>query len=972
MGSHRRRSVLGAVRSGGRRPCRGRECASRRACSCGGCGSSGATPSRDQRRTRYRWLLAVDSRRRSGPADRVHEHLRRRATDRRRVRRRADGRLRSHPRRGRFVATFDRAVTLGLTTTGDPPALGRLLITQPGLLGEPTALAGPAIPDLAPPPTLESDLSPHPDYGLPTSRTTFLVLPTATATIAQVNDAIAAIGGSIVAGMPVLDTITVAIADAGDFSAWKPALDSLRAAPGIADAAPVWQGDTEVTPAPTNLGIPEDQLWSNPVLNTARGQWGLRAIRAPQAWNTLPTAREYAVDQRTMIDTVVLDAGFGAHPDLPFASIVSSSGADDHGMVDAGIIGASFANAGGPGRTEGVVGVDPLSKLHGVEFNGGPDVATTLAPGEVRAYTVSDYSASFNWVLGEKRTGGRYPRLGVISASFGVAVFTSKVTSTWVSTVAGRTCNPGPADDPSNGIGGTVACSPATQDVFIRDMQSVSTIYAQHVLGAAATLDVVVVKSAGNSDHRFCVNGLQILSCPNNGPQTQLQLPAAATNEFIQARTAMAGSVPLLVVGAVGVGGQGASVGAPITFSQGGAGVDLVAPGEDILSTTVNASDPSRVRSASGAYYERMSGTSQAAPHVAGVVAYLRSAFNLSGAQAFDAIKQSTATVPFGRQLDMWAAVASLPRGRTALADQNDASIDGNERVQRTIDDASAAALDWVPTDSMNDRLGRRTADPDLTVDMRDVRAFRDAWLQTCIDGSAALNGGLIATPTCPDPNDIVLDGSAQSWKRDGNLDGCVNPGVDGSGVSPCGDARPTGGFVYPGEARDNLWDLNGDGYLTPGASATVPFDSNNQSTQLGTSMTDLDVLATVLSPAAAFEGWTRTQLRSGTLRDLMTSADVQVRFDRFGDKGTPFTGTVDVYVDYGAGRLVRQNVYVSPSSRLPSRYRPPSTGATEPASPQSSPRRSRQRVPVLHCRMRPYRSTTRYGTSTAPRATTR
>jgi hypothetical protein len=107
-------------------------------------------------------------------------------------------------------------------------------------------------------------------------------------------------------------------------------------------------------------------------------------------------------------------------------------------------------------------------------------------------------------------------------------------------------------------------------------------------------------------------------------------------------------------------------------------------------------------------------------------------------------------------------------------------------------------------------------------------------------------------------------------------------------------------------------------------------------------------------------------------LRDLMTSADVQVRFDRFGDKGTPFTGTVDVYVDYGAGRLVRQNVYVSPSSRLPSRYRPPSTGATEPASPQSSPRRSRQRVPVLHCRMRPYRSTTRYGTSTAPRATTR
>ncbi|MGE5211981.1 MAG: S8 family serine peptidase, partial [Acidobacteriota bacterium] len=582
------------------------------------------------------------------------------------------------PDGGRFVATFDRAVTLGLTTAGDPPALGRLLITQPGLIGEPAALARPAIPDLAPPPTFESDLSPHPDYGLPTSRTTVLVLPTATATIAQVNDAIGAIGGSIVAGMPVLDTITVAIADAGDFSAWKPALDSLRAAPGIADAAPVWQGGTEVRPAPTNLGMAED-TWQGP-LPTAPGQWGLRAIRAAQAWNTLSTAREAAVDVRTVVDTVVLDAGFGAHPDLPFASIVSSSGADDHGMVDAGIIGASYANAGGPGRTEGVVGVDPLSKLHGVEYDGGPKVTTPLLPGDpIRVHTVSEYSASFDWVLGQKRTGGQYPRLGVISASFGVAVFTGDSVTNWVNAVAGRTCNPGPADDPPDGIGGTVACSPVTQDVFVRDMRAVVTVYAQQVLSAAKVLDVVIVKSAGNANDEFCVNGVQILKCPNTLVQTNLELPAEATNEFIQARNALPGSEPLLVVGAVGPTGQGAFVaGAPITFSQGGPGVDLVAPGQGILSTTVNAPGTGRVQSFSGAFYERMSGTSQATPHVAGVVAYLRSAFNLSGTEAIDAIRSSTATVPFGGQLDMWAAVASIPRGRTALADQNDASVDGN------------------------------------------------------------------------------------------------------------------------------------------------------------------------------------------------------------------------------------------------------------------------------------------------------
>ena len=70
-------------------------------------------------------------------------------------------------------------------------------------------------------------------------------------------------------------------------------------------------------------------------------------------------------------------------------------------MVDAGIIGASFANAAGTGRTEGVVGVDPLSKLHGVEF-GTTEIDTPIAAGEERVATVGDASGSFNDVFGEK------------------------------------------------------------------------------------------------------------------------------------------------------------------------------------------------------------------------------------------------------------------------------------------------------------------------------------------------------------------------------------------------------------------------------------------------------------------------------------------------------------------------------------------------------------------------------------------
>jgi PKD repeat protein len=831
------------------------------------------------------------------------------------------------PDGGRFVAAFDTGVQLGIQTTADPPFTGRLLITEPGLSGDHAAPARSAIPDLAPPPTLASDLSPHPDYGRPTSRTRLLVLPAATATIGQVNDALAAVGASIVAGMPRLHTIEVAIADTGDLTTLLATLTSLRAAPGIEDVAPEWEVGFDVRPAATNLGDPEDQLWSSTQpLDAMRGQWGLRAIRAAQAWNSLPTARESAIDRQAQVDTVVLDTTFGPHPDIEFASREGNQ-PDNHAIVDAGIIGASFANAAGTGRTEGVVGVDPLSKLHGVEF-WYTDVDTPVAPGEKRVATIGDASGSFNEVFREKRPGGKFPRLGVISASFGMATFGGKLTKAWVTAVGTRRCNPGVADDPYGGVGGSQACTPINQDVFRRDLASVATVYAQQVLSAAADLDIVIVKSAGNANDEFCVNGFQILACPNAAGQTQLELPAAVTNEFIQARTTLGGSTPppLLVVGASGPTGAGASVGTPVTFSQGGPGVDLVAPGQQILSTSINQLDldPDTVQSgsASGAYYERMSGTSQATPHVAAVAAYLRSMFALNAQQTVAAIRHGTTTVPFNGtldptapQLDMWKTVAYEARGRLALADQNDASVDGNERVQRTINDAPGAALDWVPTDSLNARLGPRRADPDATVDMKDVRSFRDAWLQTCVDGSWSQIGPLITSPACPISTNVALDGSAQSWKRDGNLDGCVNPGVDGFGNSPCGDPLPTGAFVYHGEARDNRWDLNGDGYLAPSVAATVPFDSSNQFSQVGTSMTDLDVLATLLTPTSTFEGWTLAGLRSGGLRDLMTSADVQVRFDRFGDNGAPFTGTVDVFVDYGSGRLVRSNYYVHSGS---------------------------------------------------------
>jgi hypothetical protein len=92
-----------------------------------------------------------------------------------------------------------------------------------------------AVPDLEPPAADPADFGPHPDYGYPTSRTQLLLVPTTTATVGEVNAALASVGAVIISGSPLLGTFGVAIADVGDHSALLAALDTLRADPAFED-----------------------------------------------------------------------------------------------------------------------------------------------------------------------------------------------------------------------------------------------------------------------------------------------------------------------------------------------------------------------------------------------------------------------------------------------------------------------------------------------------------------------------------------------------------------------------------------------------------------------------------------------------------------------------------------------------------------------------------------------------------------
>jgi uncharacterized protein YkwD len=801
---------------------------------------------------------------------------------------------------GAFVAAIRSSSTIEYQVAGDDARRGRIDFGLRQLPGTATVNARSNLPLVEPPPTDPADFGPHPDYGLSTSRTQIIVLPTTTATIGALNTVLAEEGLTVIGSFPILQSLAVVVPDPGDHSNVLAALERLRS-PGrasvIAAAAPVWPVETTRVPRPPDLpnAGSEGFLSMNRALT---GDWGNRFIRAAAAWNLIDAARR-ARSSGPKVETLVIDPRLAdrRHPDLRLASVSSQLlPTGSHGTHVTGIIGARFDN--GTGSTSaGMSGVNPVVDVHSMATRG-----SSFRIFESSSFDVKDFSSMFEEVLREKRTGGRWPNLRVINASFGAAAFKSPDVEAWSKSPAGSgRCGPLENDDALSSSNDP--CLPSNHDGFRSDLRALATVYAERVLEAALSRNVVIVKSAGNAADRFCDTIIDfVVPCSDPSAQTVLPLGAAATNEFLLARTirtAQGRQSPVLIVEAVDSQDQLAS------FSQRGG--DVAAPGVDVRSTTIMSPEQGQgaplntVQDSAGAWYGEFDGTSMAAPFVTGAVGFVLALRpNLSAMQVVDLVRNSgRAVAGEAPRLEMFNLVVRAD-GARKLADLNDVTADGNSRV--VYDDQGRAVRDDPRTGSGTDDLvadlGPRTTSPDDKVDLRDLRRFRDLWLRSCADGTNTFQAANPSPVPCPAPADIQLDGDETGPKWDANGDGCVL-------TIGLVDPNPNGNCTLY-EVRWSRADLNGDGKLSISEPAPMFINATGAAATTATQMTDLDVLRAAFDRTpATIDGWPVSELIGSTtatsgIARLMISADLDVRLRGF----DPTVTDLRIHVNHPNGTL--------------------------------------------------------------------
>lgn len=626
------------------------------------------------------------------------------------------------------------------------------------LIGPPSESANSHIPDvpLTDPPA--ADIT-APD-GIPISVRDLLIVFTDTATVADVNALIQSLPAEIAGGIPEGKLLLLRLTGASDLTRVFSAQDTLLSNSLVVAVSINFGMENEQLPS-HNVNTKKDRwTWEEP-LKRSSGNWGLKAIRMPQAWNLY----DYSVRQNSTIAAAVLEAGDpdnaidATHEDLqPRVDILATSKVDDHATMVGGIISATWDNR------RGIEGVYPRN-------------LTLVSRGATFAGTLTD---SVIRVL-------KMPDVRVINSSVGLS---NNYARNGIDPVTAVMDPGGPTFSQVTDNAG---------NVFLETIQNFET--------STKRSKWLMFCTAGNLRKRPRTS--EDFKAVDNSPCANVASRSSIDDPTIPLPNGGAGADHFLSVEAVDQLYERAS------FSA--AGGTVSAPGECIRSAeahdAINFDEVGLCSTGDtdDADYATNSGTSFSTPHVTGLAAYLWSLNpGLTYQQVRLALKAFETDVKVGagpqgglegaRRIDAFAAALGIDvilknkTLQTALVDVDDGTLDGNRRTIRN-DDGTLQQND----DAIHTADGRRG---DGKISMSDLRALRDAMIQAGLedwdgDGKPDLN-----------PADTDLDGAANHKKKDLNQDGCVGRLTYPSGASNCDNAP--GENVYP------RFDFNGDGRVTP------------------------------------------------------------------------------------------------------------------------------------------------------------
>ncbi|MDX2053718.1 MAG: S8 family serine peptidase [Polyangiaceae bacterium] len=580
-----------------------------------------------------------------------------------------------------------------------------------------------------------SEFAPHPTFGLEIGKRHLLLSLKDDANMDDIRAIEGLSGGRIVGAISEVALVVLEFPWEEDFAALAEAQAAIGSHPAVSAVSYDMLLQESAVPRPRTYPAPSPGLpwtWGGADRPGTTGNWGLRYIRAPLAWNANAALRKRAAS----VPVIVVDSGFQRHEDLQGiltlakqvtfdqgGNLVVSPGVyqdndpvvaeTSHGTATAGIIGARWGN----GRY--IDGVTPFATITGA------GVISQLKPVQLAGMVDTMVRAAL-----DPQSSSRVVNIS-LSLNLGKQCFDSTGALTRPGNIAGQyRCDPGLITE-TDGPHPSSTCDAAALRASI---EKAGKAFADAV-AALQTFNkkprpVLFVVGAGNDSGPEELQGC-IAGTPRGGlgdfpahwsspmAYAAIKIPAVAPHmivaESIGPKNEPGISVPVL---------RRSSFSNLVTVP----GRGLFAPGEKIQSLAGGGSLST---------VQDESGTSFSAPMVVGAAAFIAAAKpELTNQQVRKILVDEGAPFPklvvssqTDRALDLarsLRAVDKVAGGNTIgrmLADMNDATRDGFTRV------AYGPAFSHVTATGTKADVASFTEESDGIVDMRDFRRLRDLLL---------------------------------------------------------------------------------------------------------------------------------------------------------------------------------------------------------------------------------------------------